>query len=121
MNLRTGICIFVIILLFFFVLAWVSAGRGKEDTTEEITFETESVSETETSVYTISEEQPIYEYIVRESDGQIVVYEGDGETVYMETGIHISQLSESMERQLEAGIGFSDEESLFAFLENYAS
>jgi hypothetical protein len=121
MNLRNGICIFVLILLIFFVLSWVWVSRGKDDSAQEITEETESAPETETIVETISEEEPVYQYVVRDADGMIVVYKGDSETIYMETGIRTEQFSEAMTRQLEVGIGFSDEESLFAFLENYAS
>jgi hypothetical protein len=67
------------------------------------------------------EEVETYAYLAREQDETLVVYLGDGETVYMETGIRTARLPDSLREQLQSGIGFADAESLFEFLENYAS
>jgi flagellar basal body-associated protein FliL len=122
MNQKTGICIFIVILLALLVLAWVC--RGKFANTNEPATETETTgdeTQEETTVAASTDEAPVYAYLIREQDDVLVVYMGDGETVYMETGIRASRLSDDLHRQLEDGIGFSDEESLFSFLENYAS
>ena len=57
----------------------------------------------------------------RQEDAMLVVYLADGKTVYMETGISADRLSLEMQQKAKQGIGFSDLEQLYDFLESYAS
>ena len=52
---------------------------------------------------------------------KIVVYQKDGETVYEETDIDKSHLSEDVLKQLKEGIMVSDEEELYSLLESFSS
>jgi flagellar basal body-associated protein FliL len=120
MNRKTGICIFIIVLAVFLVTAWLLYRRSSLQKEPAVETE-EAATQEETMVVASTTEEPVYAYLLREQDGMLVVCLGDGETVYMETGIRASQLPDSLREELSDGIGFSDEESLFAFLENYAS
>lgn len=119
MNRKTGICIFIIVLAVLLVTAWLLHRRSSLQ--NEPAAGTENVTQEETTVVASTTEKPLYAFLLCEQDGMLVVCLGDGETIYMETGIRASQLPDSLREELSDGIGFSDEESLFAFLENYAS
>jgi uncharacterized protein YacL (UPF0231 family) len=87
----------------------------------EVPSETEGATQEETMVVASVTDPQTYAYFVREQEENLVVYLGDGETLYMETGIRASRLPVNLRSKLENGIGFTDEESLYEFLENYAS
>jgi hypothetical protein len=94
---------------------------GRNLQNENITTEIPESTQTDTMVVASTPDVPEYAYIVRELDESLVVYLGDGQTVYMETGIRSSRLNSQMQEQIIKGIGFFDEESLYEFLENYSS
>jgi hypothetical protein len=62
-----------------------------------------------------------YRYIILESDGHLLVYYSDNMTVFFDSGILSKHLPEALQTELETGIRFADEESLYEFLENYSS
>lgn len=119
MNRKISICIIIVIIAILLVLAGI--WYGKNSTDEEPVTEIPEVTEAETTIVASGSEVITYAYIVRAVDQNLVVYLGDGETVYMETGIKIERLSEEQQIQAEQGIGFKTEESLYDFLESYAS
>lgn len=69
-----------------------------------------------------------YSYVKPGKSFYIVVYDGlltvlleDGETVYLNTGIRVPDLPESVQMEIIQGMFVEDEESLYDFLENYTS
>jgi flagellar basal body-associated protein FliL len=119
MNRKTGICILIIVLAV--LLLWAGVLLRRNALQKETPTDTETQTEDETMVVASAANPQAYVYLVREQDETLVVYLGDGETVYMETGIKSARIPDALRRQLATGIGFLDEESLFEFLENYAS
>lgn len=117
MKRRTGICIFICVLLIVIsggVYAWTS-GRKKpieiqptEQQTQEIALES-------------VKSQEFYAYIIFDRDGSLSVYYGDNETLYMETGIITDTLPVEIQREVKEGMRFASIEELFDFLESYSS
>ena len=60
-------------------------------------------------------------YILRETDGMLVVYEQDGTTVWMETGICTEHLEPGVARLFQDGVTVRDERELYDLLESYSS
>lgn len=79
------------------------------------------MQDTEPTVAANTDNTAVYPYIIKDSDGRVVVYRTETMEVYMETGIRTDQLPEEIKNRLDGGIGFADEESLFDFLESYSS
>lgn len=67
--------------------------------------------------------QPIEEkgFYMAVFDNQLVVYEEDRQTIYMQTGIFVEDLPEEIQIKLINGISLSNEEELYNFLESYSS
>jgi len=51
----------------------------------------------------------------------VVVFHQDGTTVFLSTGICVSDLPKEVQEELESGMLFQDEGALYDFLENYTS
>ena len=62
-----------------------------------------------------------YEYVLKEEDGEVKVYESDGTTLYESTGIPVSTLPGKMQDEITDGKTVRDSSSLYSFLENYSS
>ena len=60
-------------------------------------------------------------YWIKEKDGYMIVYYGDGERVYEYTSICISDLPEEIQRQITQGIYMEYQSEVYSFLENYSS
>ncbi len=60
-------------------------------------------------------------YILRETDGMLVVYEQDGTTVWMETGIRTEHMEPEVARLFQEGVTIRDERELYDLLESYSS
>jgi hypothetical protein len=60
-------------------------------------------------------------YILGILDGKLVVFWQDGRTVFFDTGIRSSELSQELLDRIAMGIYFTDEKLLFEFLENCSS
>ncbi len=60
-------------------------------------------------------------YYLKNDNGKIHVYRGDGETVYEYTNIQVSSLPEAVQREVEEGKYIRSEIELYSFLENYSS
>lgn len=84
---------------------------------------TEIVPETETQepLQAIMSIQKNYAYLIRVDEGRLVVYESDGETIYLETNIRYADLDDEMQKKAEEGIPFENARELYEFLENYSS
>lgn len=64
-------------------------------------------------------EQRLYKYCLKEQDGAVYVYLGDGVTLYETTSIRTGQLPETMRQEVSDGKYLLNEEELYSFLENY--
>lgn len=85
------------------------AEQGKEVVTETVTAASSNKVEEQ------------YQYIMKYENNHIIVYEADGVTIFEETDIDQSHLSEQMLQNLEEGIPVSNEESLYSLLESFSS
>ena len=117
MKRKISICIIVLIAVIVLILLFTNEKKEtipKETETLEVTEETETVLPANT-------DNIHYAYLVKAREQKLVVYCSDGETVYLETGIAVRSLSESMQQKAEEGIGFFTEADLYDFLESYSS
>lgn len=72
--------------------------------------------------YQEKKEERAGRYSLAVSDNRVVVYRGDGETVYMETDIQAEDLPPDVLRELlTKGRAVETEEELYDFLESYSS
>ena len=55
------------------------------------------------------------------ADHFIVVYEEDGQSLYMNTDILLERLPDSLQREIMVGKHVESEEELYQFLESYSS
>ena len=60
-------------------------------------------------------------YIVLQKDQYLTIYCSDRTTIYAYTDIQYDLLPKSVKEQIDQGLSFSKEKSLFDFLENYSS
>lgn len=66
-------------------------------------------------------ERPAEKFYLCVEQNEIVVYLEDKETVYMNTGILLETLPESVQMQIMGYLLIEDEEALYNFLESYSS
>ena len=122
MKKTIGICLFVGCALLISVIFFLFYDSGKEEVEEPPTTLAEEAEETEMEEFTeIMALQEPYLYIIKEQDGFLVVYQSDGTTFEFETNIRTVDLEQEVLDRLKDGIGFSDEKSLYSFLESYSS
>lgn len=62
-----------------------------------------------------------YKYYLAVHNGEIIVYYSDKRTIYENTGIDASYLSEHAQAELSVGKYVKDEEELYSLLESYSS
>lgn len=120
MNRKVSICILVIILIFLSIVIFEMAGNRRGTPLPE-TQTQETQEEAEPAVIANTDQVAHYRYIARIVDGRIVIFESDGETVYLETDIKANTLSSHIREQAQLGIGFQNEAGMFDFLESYSS
>lgn len=60
-------------------------------------------------------------FYLKNDNGKVHVYRGDGKTVYEYTNIDISTLPEGIQKEIENGKFIKSEVELYSFLENYSS
>lgn len=60
-------------------------------------------------------------YTLKCNADDLVVYKGTTEEIYFETGLKITDLPETLQRQVRGGIIFETLPDLYSFLENYSS
>lgn len=60
-------------------------------------------------------------FYLKNDNGKVHVYRGDGETVYEYTNIEVSSLPEAVQQEIEQGKFIKSEVELYSFLENYSS
>ena len=65
--------------------------------------------------------QPGNGYYLAVYDNEVVVYQENRETIYIETDIILETLPEALQRKIMEMMWIENEEKLFDFLENYSS
>jgi uncharacterized membrane protein len=124
---KYSICVFFVLFVICIVITVFSTADQKKQnqsesagpqTVEEENSVQEAVDE---EIVPSSRTEEGYRYIILESDGHLLVYYSDNMTVFFDSGILSKHLPEALQTELEMGIRFADEESLYEFLENYSS
>ena len=117
-------------IYFFCVVALGCVTSGilyrKADRIDEIRVEKEIESVPETSkedeVIAVSDSLKTEgKFFAVEEDGYLVIYDRVSRNRYDETTILIRELPEDLQEKIAEGLYFTDEEALYAFLENYSS
>lgn len=60
-------------------------------------------------------------FYLKNDNGKVHVYRGDGKTVYEYTNIQVSTLPDAIQAEIEEGKFMKSEVELYSFLENYSS
>jgi len=97
--------------------------EGSEETSSEAegTVELDSMQEQE-ELIEVSDAGNIKErFFVTEEDGYLVIYDRQSMRRYDDTTIQVTDLPERLQKEIETGLYFSNEEALYAFLETYSS
>ncbi len=125
MKKTISICLFAVSVLLC-VVCLIRLYGAKDTEQGEMRYkETRILIETETKepeelAESMSIAEP-YAYLIREKDGFLAVYGGDGETFLFETNIRMGSLSPVLQEKAAAGIPVMDEKELYDFLESYSS
>ena len=99
-----GFLIGIIILITIFILGFKMSYDKALENNEQL--EPEIISD--------------YNYVLKEKEGYLTVYEKDGQ-VYEYTSILSSDLPESIQEELHVGIKVDNLGEVYGFLENYSS
>jgi uncharacterized membrane protein len=124
---KYSICVFFVLFVICIVITVFSTANQKKQNQSESagpqTVEEENVVQEaeDEEIVPSSRTEEGYRYIILESDGHLLVYYSDNMTVFFDSGILSKHLPEALQTELETGIRFADEESLYEFLENYSS
>lgn len=105
------ICVVLLICMAYYGSYELGQKKEKEQT------QNEQMQEETRMVTSDGENQ----YVLKEKDGEVQVYQSDGETLYESTGIPVSTLPEDMQEEITSGKSVKDSASLYSFLENYSS
>ena len=77
---------------------------------------------TEGETVSASEEEGSYGlFLLKERNGCVTVYEGDGVTVYEPTTIPVKTLPKTLQQEIKQGKYLKTHGDLYSFLENYSS
>ena len=120
MKRRISICIIVFTVLISAAIFWANTdsdtpqesqiGQSVPDTRD--TEQTTAVNTGHTIPYTD---------LLKDLDGNVVLYCDNSSQNFMETGIRSADLPMDLQQRLTNGIGFESQEELFDFLESYSS
>lgn len=98
----------------------ITVEKGTEQQTE--TIEEETAAQITESVIKITESASKgARFLIIEEDGYLVIYDRITETRYDNTSILKKNLPERLQKELEKGLYFLNEQELYEFLENYSS
>lgn len=79
-------------------------------------------SDTEVEAIEVSDGKiPDERFLIKEEDGYLVIYDRVAMKRYDETTIQFKDLPKRLQELISAGLYFSNEKELYAFLENYSS
>ena len=113
--------------MYHSILYWEKERPGKitvEKSTEEkeeVIIE-ETTTQTAENVIKIEESNPKKaQFLIIEEDGYLVIYNQNTSERYDNTSIYVKDLPERLQKELESGLYFYNEQELYDFLENYSS
>lgn len=122
---KKRICIFLALILVFAagIILVRLASAPEEDSQKEMVLIREDREEEEDAASTLpanGENREQRYYLVVE-DGYLSVYYGADRTFYAYTDIRYDMLDEATRQQIQQGLSFTDERTLYDFLENHSS
>lgn len=122
---KKRICIFLALILVFAagIILVRLASAPEEDSQKEMVLIREDREEEEDAASSLPASGENWEqryYLVVE-DGYLSVYYGADRTFYAYTDIRYDMLDEATRQQIQQGLSFTDERTLYDFLENHSS
>lgn len=122
---KKRICIFLALILVFaagIILVRLTSAP-EEDSQKEMVLIREDREEEEDAASTLpaSGENREQRYYLVVEDGYLSVYYGADRTFYAYTDIRYDMLDEATRQQIQQGLSFTDERTLYDFLENHSS
>lgn len=121
MNRKLSFCILILLGILLLAGIWVGFSRRENSNETNELPVPQTQADTEITIAASTHTPQEYAYIIRTEDAMLVVYQGDGENVFMQTGIRADRLSKDLQNKAKRGIGFANLEQLYDFLESYAS
>lgn len=127
MKKTIGICLFTVLLVLCVsgsVIIWKNVEEKENMPEIQMAEETEMAEMTELAEEKTTElmkVQESYEFLIREQNGVLVVYDDTGSNVIFETNIKTQHLDATTLELLQEGIKVTDESELYALLESYSS
>ena len=122
---KKRICIFLALILVFAagIILVRLASAPEEDSQKEMVLIREDREEEEDAASTLpaSGENREQRYYLVVEDGYLSVYYGADRTFYAYTDIRDDMLDEATRQQIQQGLSFTDERTLYDFLENHSS
>ena len=122
---KKRICIFLALILVFAagIILVRLASAPEEDSQKEMVLIREDREEEEDAASTLpaSGENREQRYYLVVEDGYLSVYYGADRTFYAYTDIRYDMLDEATRQQIQQGLPFTDERTLYDFLENHSS
>lgn len=122
---KKRICIFLALILVFAagIILVRLASAPEEDSQKEMVLIREDREEGEDAASTLptSGENREQRYYLVVEDGYLSVYYGADRTFYAYTDIRYDMLDEATRQQIQQGLSFTDERTLYDFLENHSS
>lgn len=122
---KKRICIFLALILVFAagIILVRLASAPEEDSQKEMVLireDREGEEDAASTLPTSGENREQRYYLVVE-DGYLSVYYGADRTFYAYTDIRYDMLDEATRQQIQQGLSFTDERTLYDFLENHSS
>lgn len=122
---KKRICIFLTLILVFAagIILVRLASAPEEDSQKEMVLIREDREEEEDAASSLpaSGENREQRYYLVVEDGYLSVYYGADRTFYAYTDIRYDMLDEATRQQIQQGLSFTDERTLYDFLENHSS
>ena len=122
---KKRICIFLALVLVFAagIILVRLASAPEEDNQKEMVLIREDREEEEDAASSLpaSGENREQRYYLVVEDGYLSVYYGADRTFYAYTDIRYDMLDEATRQQIQQGLSFTDERTLYDFLENHSS
>ena len=122
---KKRICIFLALILVFAagIILVRLASAPEEDSQKEMVLIREDREEKEDAASSLpaSGENREQRYYLVVEDGYLSVYYGADRTFYAYTDIRYDMLDEATRQQIQQGLSFTDERTLYDFLENHSS
>lgn len=122
---KKRICIFLALILVFAagIILVRLASAPEEDSQKEMVLIREDREEEEDAASSLpaSGENREQRYYLVVEDGYLSVYYGADRTFYAYTDIRYDMLDEATRQQIQQGLSFTDERTLYDFLENHSS